>query len=82
MKEAIDEWPQTVKALAIWAYIQVAQPVLDNAETKRWCWAIGAVNGLLYLAWHFPRTRPLMRVRFAHNPLSGLSYTMLTSLFR
>ncbi|KAI0728024.1 hypothetical protein C8Q72DRAFT_836482 [Fomitopsis betulina] len=81
IKEVIDDWPQTVKALAIWAYIQVAQPVLDNAETKRLCWAIGAVNGLLYLAWHFPRTKLFMRARFAHNPLSGLSHTMLTSLF-
>ncbi|KZT72007.1 hypothetical protein DAEQUDRAFT_723650 [Daedalea quercina L-15889] len=81
IKEAVEDWPQTLKALVIWSYIQVAQPILDTVETKRWCWAIGAVNGMLYFAWHFPRTKHIMRARFAHNPLSGLSYTMLTSLF-
>lgn len=81
LKEAVDEWPQTMKALAIWSYVQIAQPILDTSETRRWCWAIGALNGILYLAWHSPRTKPLLRARFTHNPLSGLSYTMLTSLF-
>ncbi|KAH9931925.1 uncharacterized protein B0H18DRAFT_988672 [Fomitopsis serialis] len=81
LKEAVDEWPQTMKALVIWSYVQFAQPVLDTSETRRWCWAIGALNGILYLAWHSPRTKHLLRAKFTHNPLSGLSYTMLTNLF-
>ncbi|KZT07405.1 uncharacterized protein LAESUDRAFT_651213 [Laetiporus sulphureus 93-53] len=80
MKDAVEEWPQAFKAMLIWTYIQFAQPVLDTSEVRRWCWGIGVVNGIIYLAWQFPRLQPLMQRRFIHNPLSGLSGTMFTSL--
>ncbi|CCL98567.1 uncharacterized protein FIBRA_00567 [Fibroporia radiculosa] len=82
IKDAVEEWPQTIKAMVVWSYIQIAQPILDTTEGRRVCWAIGAVNGMLYLAWQFPRTRAIMQTSFLHSPLSGRSYTMLTSLFR
>jgi len=35
----------------------------------------------LFLAWQVPRLRPAMQRHFTHNPLSGVSYTLLTSMF-
>jgi len=81
MKDAIEEWPETIKSMLVWTYIQVAQPVLDTTESRRVCWAISAVSGMIYVAWQFPQSRPYLRARFTHSPLTGLSYTMLTSLF-
>ncbi|KAH9942024.1 hypothetical protein B0H21DRAFT_811274 [Amylocystis lapponica] len=81
VKDAIDEWPQTLRAMVIWSYIQVAQPILDASEGRRMCWAIGAVNTLVWLAWQFPRLQPAMARHFVHSPLSGRSYTLFTSMF-
>lgn len=81
MKDAIEDWPMSIKNVLIWTYIQVAQPVLDTTETRRLAWVVGAFNGLLYFMWQSPRTRLLMQTHFMHSPLSGRSYTMLTSLF-
>lgn len=82
VKDAVDEWPNTIKNIAVWTYVQVAQPVLDTTEGRRICWAIGAFNGLIWLAWQFPRLKPVMMRSFTHSPLSGISYTLLTSTFR
>lgn len=82
LKDVTEGWSQTVRGIAIWTYIQVFQPILDAADGKRACWAIGAVNTAVWLAWQLPRLRPFMMVHFTHNPLSGMSYTLLTSMFR
>ena len=65
-----------------WSYVQVFQPILNATEGKRTCWAIGAVNVLVWMAWRVPRWGPVMMRSFAHNPLSGRSYTLFTSMFR
>ncbi len=65
-----------------WSYVQVFQPVLNATEGKRMCWAIGAANVLVWMAWRVPRWGPVMMRSFAHNPLSGRSYTLFTSMFR
>lgn len=82
MKDAVEEWPQTLKALMIWTYVQVAQPILDMSEGRRVAWFIATINGAVYIAWQFPRLKPFMTRHFTHDPLSGLSYTLLTSMFR
>ncbi|KAI0946945.1 hypothetical protein AcV7_009521 [Taiwanofungus camphoratus] len=81
MKDAVEEWPQTLKALMIWTYVQVAQPILDMSEGRRVAWFIATINGAVYIAWQFPRLKPFMTRHFTHDPLSGLSYTLLTSMF-
>ncbi|KIP07085.1 hypothetical protein PHLGIDRAFT_106145 [Phlebiopsis gigantea 11061_1 CR5-6] len=81
LKDATEGWSQTVRSLAVWSYIQVFQPILDAGDGKRVCWAIGAANTFVWAAWQFPRFQPFMMKHFAHNPLSGLSYTFLTSMF-
>ncbi|KAI0070893.1 rhomboid-domain-containing protein [Panus rudis PR-1116 ss-1] len=81
LQEAVEEWPVTIKNTAVWTYIQLLQPVLETPEGKRICWAIGFLNGAIWLAWKIPRLQPFMMRSFTHHPLSGLSYTLLTSMF-
>ncbi|KAH9928792.1 hypothetical protein B0H21DRAFT_762376 [Amylocystis lapponica] len=77
----VADWPETLRAMSVWTYAQVAQPLVQTTEGRRVCWTIGALNGLVWLAWQFPQLQPVMMRSFAHSPLSGLSYTMLTSMF-
>ncbi|TFK25573.1 hypothetical protein FA15DRAFT_668269 [Coprinopsis marcescibilis] len=63
------------------AFVSIVQPYADASEGKRICWKICLLNAGVYLAWKVQRWQPSMAVRFMHNPLSGLSYTLLTSMF-
>ncbi|KAI0741359.1 hypothetical protein C8Q80DRAFT_1110950 [Daedaleopsis nitida] len=81
LKSALDPLPETMKAMITWSYVQVFQPILNATEGKRMCWAIGAVNCVVWVAWRVPRWGPVMMRSFAHNPLSGRSYTLFTSMF-
>ncbi|KAJ3526935.1 hypothetical protein NM688_g8194 [Phlebia brevispora] len=81
LKDATQQLPHTLGRVAVWLYVQIAQPILDTTEGKRVCWAIGAVNTAVWIAWQFPRFQPFMMRHFTHSPLSGLSYTMLTCIF-
>ncbi|KAH9942028.1 hypothetical protein B0H21DRAFT_696605 [Amylocystis lapponica] len=74
-------WTKIFRAMAIWSYFQVAQPILDASEGRCMCWTIGAVNTLVWLAWQFTRLEPTMARHFVHSPLSGRSYTLFTSIF-
>ncbi|KAH9893560.1 hypothetical protein C8Q73DRAFT_761601 [Cubamyces lactineus] len=81
LKSSMEQLPETVKAMVVWSYVQVFQPLLNASEGKRMCWAIGAVNLAVWLAWRVPRWNAFMLRAFTHNPLSGKSYTLLTSTF-
>lgn len=82
LKSSVDQLPETMKAMITWSYVQVFQPILNATEGKRICWAIGAANVVVWMAWRIPRWGPFMMRSFAHNPLSGRSYTLFTSMFR
>ena len=82
LKSSMEQLPETMKAMVVWSYVQVFQPILNASEGKRMCWAIGAVNFAVWLAWGVPRWNAFMLRAFTHNPLSGKSYTLLTSTFR
>ncbi|KAK7683347.1 hypothetical protein QCA50_013609 [Cerrena zonata] len=81
MQQTIEEWPMMIKHTAVWSYVQVLQPILDASEGKRMCWTIGLANAAVWLVWQFPQAQRVMRRSFTHSPLSGLSYTLLTSMF-
>ncbi|CAL1715584.1 unnamed protein product [Somion occarium] len=81
LQETIEEWPIIIKHTVVWTYIQVLQPILDASEGKRLCWAIGLTNAAVWLVWQFPQAQRIMTRSFTHSPLSGLSYTLLTSMF-
>ena len=81
VRTAVESLPLMLKSFATWAYIYVAQPLVDAKEGRRVCWTVAAVNTGIWVLWQIPRLRPAMRASFSHNPLSGRSYTMLTSNF-
>jgi rhomboid-like protein len=81
VRAAVESLPIMLKSFATWAYIYVAQPLVDAKEGRRVCWTIAAVNTGIWVLWQVPRLRPVMKASFTHNPLSGKSYTMLTSTF-
>lgn len=81
VRASVESLPIVLKSFATWAYIYVAQPLVDAKEGRRVCWTIAAVNTGIWVLWQIPRLRPVMRASFSHSPLSGKSYTMLTSTF-
>ncbi|KAJ7043569.1 hypothetical protein C8F04DRAFT_1072556 [Mycena alexandri] len=63
------------------AWATVAQSYLNVSEGKRICWKICLLNVGVWLAWKSRRLKPFMLRNFVHDPLSGRSLTMLTSMF-
>jgi rhomboid-like protein len=77
----IQNFPALMKPWISLAYVTIMQPYADMSEGKRLCWKICLFNAAIYGVWKFKRLQPFMMHSFTHNPLSGLSYTMLTSVF-
>ncbi|PVV04712.1 hypothetical protein BB560_000776 [Smittium megazygosporum] len=50
-------------------------------KAKRVAYSLVAINIGVFLLWKIPRLHYSMMRRFTHDPLSGKSYTMLTSAF-
>ncbi|KAG2121870.1 hypothetical protein DEU56DRAFT_833416 [Suillus clintonianus] len=81
LKDTLAEWPLALRNLVLSVYVQAAQSYLDAPEGRRLCWLICGVNTAIYLMWKIPRLAPFMTRSFTHHPLSGRSYTLLTSMF-
>ncbi|KAG0705596.1 hypothetical protein DFH29DRAFT_980840 [Suillus ampliporus] len=81
LKDTLTEWPLALRNLVLSVYVQAAQSYLDAPEGRRLCWLICGVNAAIYLVWKIPRLAPFMSRSFTHHPLSGRSYTLLTSMF-
>ncbi|KAG1764054.1 hypothetical protein EDD22DRAFT_1049945 [Suillus occidentalis] len=81
LKDKLAEWPLALRNLILSVYVQAAQSYLDAPEGRRLCWLICGVNTAIYLVWKIPRLAPFMNRSFTHHPLSGRSYTLLTSMF-
>ncbi|TFK71379.1 hypothetical protein BDN72DRAFT_895740 [Pluteus cervinus] len=75
------EVPGLIRPWLSTLYVAVMQPYADASEGKRLTWKICLLNAAIFVAWKFRRLQGPMTVRFMHNPLSGLSYTLLTSVF-
>jgi rhomboid-like protein len=76
------EMPALIRPWVSLAFVSVLQPYADASEGKRLTWKICLLNAGVYLAWKVRKWQPSMNVRFMHFPLSGLSFTLLTSMFR
>ncbi|OJA11968.1 hypothetical protein AZE42_07247 [Rhizopogon vesiculosus] len=81
LKDTLAEWPLALRNLVLSVHVQAAQSYLDAPEGRRLCWLICGVNTAIYLMWKIPRLAPFMTRSFTHHPLSGRSYTLLTSAF-
>ncbi|KAF9018596.1 hypothetical protein BDZ89DRAFT_1209927 [Hymenopellis radicata] len=80
-QENVASMPGLIRPWLVGAYLAVAQPYADASDGKRLCWTICLLNAGVYIAWQFRRFEPYMIRNFTHNPLSGLSFTMITSVF-
>ncbi|KAJ6591611.1 hypothetical protein DFH09DRAFT_179651 [Mycena vulgaris] len=67
------------RIMRLWA--NGAQSYLNVSEGKRLCWKICLLNVGVWLAWKSRRLQPFMLRNFVHDPLSGRSITMLTTMF-
>ena len=74
--------PILVRGWCSVVYVAIVQPYADVSEGKRLCWKICLLNVGVWAAWKMKRLRPFMTRSFMHHPLSGLSYTLFTSMFR
>ncbi|KAJ3986278.1 hypothetical protein F5890DRAFT_1407698 [Lentinula detonsa] len=75
------EIPQLIRPYLNAAYVALLQPYADASEGRRLCWKICMLNTGIWLMWQFQRLKPMMNRAFVHQPLSGLSFTLLSSAF-
>ena len=64
------------------AFVNISNTYLNKSEGEKICYKICLLNIAIWGAWKVPRWKTFMIRSFMHNPLSGLSYTLLTSVFR
>lgn len=73
--------PNPIRPWAGLFYVTLMQPYADASEGKRLCWKVCLFNAAIWVAWRIKRLHGTMLRSFTHHPLSGLSYTLLTSNF-
>ncbi|KAH9981014.1 hypothetical protein BGW80DRAFT_304415 [Lactifluus volemus] len=81
LNESLEGVPSIAKTMIANGYAMLAEMYINASEGRRVGYAIVAVNVGIWIAWQIPILRPFMRSHFIHHPLSGKSYTMLTSMF-
>ncbi|EGG12058.1 putative presenilin associated, rhomboid-like protein [Melampsora larici-populina 98AG31] len=54
---------------------------INLSEGKQICLVLALANLPIFLLWQLPRMTSYMTSNFTHNPLSGKSHTILTSVF-
>ncbi|KDR68010.1 hypothetical protein GALMADRAFT_231645 [Galerina marginata CBS 339.88] len=81
IQSTVQQLPVLIRPWINMACVTVMQPYADASEGKRLCWKICLLNVAVYAAWKVKRWNGFMTKRFMHYPLSGLSYTLITSVF-
>jgi hypothetical protein len=74
--------PGVIKNFFLISYVNVFNTYLNASEGEKICYKIGLLTIAIWAAWQMPGWKTFMTRSFTHNPLSGLSYTLLTSVFR
>ena len=82
LTELLADAPIVAKSVILHSYARLAEMYLNASEGRRAGYGIAAVNVGVWVAWQIPILRPFMMAHFTHQPLSGKTYTMLTSMFR
>ncbi|KAG8214980.1 hypothetical protein J3R82DRAFT_8383 [Butyriboletus roseoflavus] len=81
VKEKISQWPIALQNVSLTVSAFVGSFYYDASEGRRLCWSICVLNAAVFLMWKIPRLNAFMNRVFTHDPLSGKSYTLLTSMF-
>ena len=82
LTELLTDTPIVAKSIMLHSYARLAEMYLNASEGRRAGYGIVTVNIVIWAAWQIPVLRPFMMAHFTHHPLSGKTYTMLTSMFR
>jgi len=82
LTESLANAPLIAKSIILHSCARLAEMYLNATEGRRVGYGIAAVNVGIWVAWQIPVLRPFMMSHFTHHPLSGKTYTMLTSMFR
>ncbi|SJL03403.1 uncharacterized protein ARMOST_06757 [Armillaria ostoyae] len=81
IQDQASQIPQLLRPWVSGLYLAFAQPYADASDGRRLCWKLCLLNAGVWVAWNISRLQPMMIRSFMHHPLSGLSYTMLSSTF-
>ncbi|KAH9987133.1 hypothetical protein BJV74DRAFT_774361 [Russula compacta] len=81
LTDLLADAPIVAKSVILHSYARLAEMYLNASEGRRAGYAIAAANVGIWMAWQIPALRPIMMTHFTHSPLSGKTYTMLTSMF-
>ncbi|KAH9962669.1 hypothetical protein BC827DRAFT_1129904 [Russula dissimulans] len=81
LTETLADAPLVAKSVILHSYARLAEMYLNASEGRRAGYGIVAINVGVWVAWQIPILRPFMMSHFTHHPLSGKTYTMLTSMF-
>lgn len=73
-------YPVIIKQFIVHCYAAVGENYINSSEGRRLAWGIGAASFGIWLAWQVPRFNPWLMRNFAHSPLSGRTYTLMTSV--
>ncbi|KAF7308808.1 Rhomboid domain-containing protein [Mycena kentingensis (nom. inval.)] len=73
--------PATIRNRVMRVWASTAQAYLNVSEGKRMCWKLCVLNIGVWAAWKSETLGPFMRKHFVHNPLSGRTVTLFTSMF-
>src|ERR1700734_4072435 len=82
LKDTTMGLPIIIRNTILATFLNIANSYLNASDANWLCWNIGFLNVAAWAAWKIPHPQGFMRLHFMHNPLSGLSYTLLTSIFR
>lgn len=75
----LSDLPPIIRRQLSMMYLAIFQPYADASQGRRLCWKICLLNLGVWFMWKI--RQPMMLRNFTHNPLSGASYTLLTSVF-
>ncbi|KZT53399.1 hypothetical protein CALCODRAFT_440107 [Calocera cornea HHB12733] len=84
LKQWVDytkNWPAIMRVYFQRAWISVAEARLNSSDGRKAALIILGLNSAVFVAWQIPVLRSRMAASFLHSPLSGKSYTLVTSAF-
>ncbi|KZP01648.1 hypothetical protein CALVIDRAFT_532421 [Calocera viscosa TUFC12733] len=79
--ESTKNWPAMLRVYYQRAWISGAEATLNTSDGRKAAWMILGLNALVFIGWQIPVLRSRMAASFLHSPLSGKSYTLVTSAF-
>ncbi|KAF9526093.1 hypothetical protein CPB83DRAFT_870558 [Crepidotus variabilis] len=81
IQSSLQQLPVLIRPWINLACVAIMQPYADASEGKRLCWKLCLLNAGVWAAWKIRKLQPFMSRSFMAYPLSGLSYTLITSVF-